>query len=130
MSEREKKCAEFFVNEILSLYEFEVYISEWSDNEVESQYNRGQKVFKVKDLQGGNLWNIENDEFKSFADIIDRMECYHNDYIYEDIDNGYSGNDDYGVKIIASFLESKYVAEALEKITPYKHLDFLNIKQY
>lgn len=52
----------------------------------------------VKDLQGANLGNIENDTFDNLSQVLDRMEIYHIDYLeepimeYYDIDehNGYA----------------------------------------
>lgn len=57
---------------MLDLYEFDlIYV--------------GNKFF-VKDRQGANLGDIESDVFNTLADVIDRMQVYHNDYIYESIE--------------------------------------------
>lgn len=53
---------------MLDLYEFDLEVDD--DN-----------FFRVVDRQGGNLGQIEQEQFNTLADIVDRMESYHNDYI-------------------------------------------------
>ena len=45
----------------------------------------GNKFF-VQDRQKANLGDIESDSFNSLSEVIDRMEIYHNDYIYDSIE--------------------------------------------
>ncbi len=33
-------------------------------------------------MQGANLGGIENETFYNLADVINRMDIYHNDYLY------------------------------------------------
>ena len=61
-----------FFKQILNVYEFELYISNNSENE---------KVFMLNDKQGGNLGEIEQDTFFTLLDVIERLEVYHDDYI-------------------------------------------------
>ena len=48
--------------------------------------NKTENKFKLKliDHQGGNLGNIEAEEFNSPAQVIDRLEIYNEDYFYKD----------------------------------------------
>lgn len=63
---------------LMNLYEFSFYKTENED---------GETVLKVTDKQGANLGDIESEEFKDFAEILNRMETYHNDYIVECLAN-------------------------------------------
>ena len=60
--------------ELMDLYEFRVHIDTNED---------GEEILKLVDLQGGNLGDIESEEFNDFYEILERMEAYHNDYIIE-----------------------------------------------
>lgn len=116
MMEKEKIIIDFF-NQILELYEFEIYIEQKQNNE---------KVFKLNDLQGENLGNIEGDEFKTLADVIDRLDVYHNDYIYRSLEErAWEGNEiiekddfDFTVK---RYLKSDKAADILFEISPEKY---------
>lgn len=51
------------------------------DFEVKKVINKdNKKVYKLKDLQGGNLANIESEEFENLLDIVDRLSVYFYDY--------------------------------------------------
>ena len=47
------------------------------------KYNDGWGLY---DKQCGNLGDIESDRFENAAQIVDRMEIYINDYIFEDLE--------------------------------------------
>ena len=111
MTGREKKCLKF-VSELLEMYEFDLYATKWVEEE--------WIVFKVKDLQGWNLWNIEDDEFLNLWQVISRMNVYHQDYIYNAIDEWDYWDDDAWINEYAMWLESERVRETLEDITPEK----------
>lgn len=64
--------------ELMELYEFRVY---------KATNENGDEILKVEDLQRGNIGNIESDEFNDCCDILERMECYHDDYIVESLAN-------------------------------------------
>lgn len=72
-----------FLLQLLDLYEFDLYVEDWEDNEEEGEYFKWQKVFRLSDLQGANLWNICYDQFINLAQVLDRMDIYTNDYIFE-----------------------------------------------
>lgn len=57
----------------------------------------GSKVFRLIDNQGANLGGIEEEDFYSIEQIVDRLDIYYHDYIYEDIreEYGYEGDEDY-----------------------------------
>ena len=80
--------------ELMELYEFEII-----------EYKKRPLVLGVRDLQGGNLGNIEGDRFNNLYEILDRMELYHEDYIFNMI------WDDYGILIDYSNYE-----DALEQL--------------
>lgn len=69
-----KQLSIHFLLQILDLYEFSLYTEKNKDQEL---------VFKLEDCQWWNLWNIESDEFYNLSQVIDRLDIYHNDYIYE-----------------------------------------------
>lgn len=58
--------------DLMNQYEFKVYKAQDED---------GNECLKLKDLQGGNLGNIESREYKDFAEILEDLEIYHNDYL-------------------------------------------------
>ena len=62
---------------------------------VENEY--GEKVIKLIDLQGVNLRDIETEEFYSSLEVVDRLDIYYHDYIYEAIcsEYGYKGEENY-----------------------------------
>lgn len=50
------------------------------DEEYEGQWS-------LVDLQGANLGGIEQDRFKSAAEIVDRLDIYIKDYIFDDLED-------------------------------------------
>lgn len=44
-------------------------------------------IWSIYDRQGGNLGDIESDRFDNAGQILDRMEVYIIDYIFEDLEN-------------------------------------------
>lgn len=57
-------------NEIISTENFGLYIDE-------------NKEFKLVDYQEANLGGIEDDRFTNLADVINRLDIYHQDSHYE-----------------------------------------------
>lgn len=98
---------------MLDLYEFDlIYV--------------GNKFF-VQDRQKANLGDIESDAFNNLSDVIDRMEAYHNDYIYDSIeeceDMGEVVSDwDYKVR---NLIENSY---RLNNINVNKFEEYLEVK--
>ena len=106
MTKRQKKCVKF-VLDLLEMEDFNLYIDKWED---------WDKVFKLKDVQCWNLWNIEWDEFLNLWDVIERLDTYHWDYIYEELNSSEDRSDE--LSEYAVYLESDRVADTLLKITP------------
>lgn len=61
---------------MLDLYEFDLEVDD-------------ENYWRVVDRQGGNLGGIEQDQFETLANIVDRMEAYHNDYIVEPLEDNF-----------------------------------------
>ena len=101
-----------FFRKIMKQYELEVSIIENEEKE---------EVFKIKDLQAGNLGNIESEEFKNLAEIIERLDAYHNDYIYSQFEEGEPTEWD---KTAKKFLENEYVAEVLSLTDPKLYAEY------
>ena len=101
-----------FFRKIMKQYELEISIVENAEKE---------EVFKINDLQGGNLGNIESEEFKTLGDIIDRLDAYHNDYIYSAFEEDKPSEWEITAK---KFLESNYVAEVLSLTDPKLYKDY------
>ena len=66
------------VKDILDLEDFDVDVVEVADGDWGTSLE-----FKLIDKQGGNLGNIESEQFDNLASIIDRLDIYHNDYLYK-----------------------------------------------
>ncbi len=118
MNKKSKLVVLSFFEELLRFYDFQVYI----DNEKEHE---NIKVFKLKDIQSGYLGDIGNDEFVNLFGIIDRLEVYHIDYIFDTIaerieDKEIIKDDDFEY-IAKCYLESNEISNVLQEITPYNY---------
>lgn len=103
-----------FFRELLDMYEFDIY--------TEKSNNTEKMVFKLLDLQGANLGNIESDEFNNLAEVVDRLDTYHQDYIYRSLEERIDGGEvidkrDYDATVVR-FLNSNIICNVLSKITP------------
>lgn len=113
-----EKIIQFF-RQIIDEYDFELIV------------DTNKNVFRLNDLQDGNLGNIEQEEFLTLADILDRLEIYHQDYIYRALENRedageiISKNDwDFVVK---RYIESDLVQKALAKINTKEYEEIIDI---
>lgn len=91
---------EIAITNILDYEEFGVKTYTITKDDIDNvnilEDNVGETVFVLDDWQEANLGGIEQEIFYNLADIIDRMDIYHNDYFYrsfeerrdEDITNG------------------------------------------
>ena len=68
-------------DEFLDLTEFILVRHQNDYDEYADEYGHWSLI----DSQGANLGDIEDDRFKSAAEILDRMDIYIHDYIIEDI---------------------------------------------
>ena len=120
------------VMKILEYMEFELYTSDWFEDENEYWDDfRWQKVLMLKDIQWGNLWNIENAQFKNLSEVLSRMDVYINDYFYNDLDEYFDirfdwyddlmkiENDECDYELfVCKFYLSEKIYKMLEQITP------------
>lgn len=117
---KQEKIVKFF-KEMLNVYEFDLIID---TNE------NFKSAFKLKDLQGGNLGGIEQENFYTLQDIIDRLDVYHHDYIYKTLDekeNTKLNTNDWEF-IAKKFIENENIEKVLSNIDTHKYI-YLNDKQ-
>lgn len=110
-----------FFKQLLNVYEFELYVTNNSENE---------KVFMLKDIQGGNLGGIEQESFLTLADVMERLDIYHNDYIYRSLedrenDNEIIAKDDWDLTA-KRYIESKTINKILDKVSATEYDKFKN----
>ena len=130
MNEKNKLIVIKFLENLLKDYGFQINVDI-------SKGNDKLKIFKLKDLQEGNLGKIEKEEFENLTDIIDRLENYHKDYIYDTLKERINDKEvidkndlDY---IAKRFIESNLICKTLQEITPQiyeeknKKLDKVNV---
>lgn len=60
-------------NEVINSVEFKL------------MYSKADNNFRLVDLQGANLADIESDTFDNLIEVIDRLDVYINDYFIEDV---------------------------------------------
>lgn len=123
MESKNKTIVVNFLKELLDVYEFELYVANNSKNE---------EVFMLNDMQGANLGGIEQEEFSTLGDIIERMDAYHNDYIYRSLkerenEGEYIPKDDWDLTA-KRYLESDIVAKILKEIYVKDYIEIINAK--
>lgn len=120
MDNKKKLVIIDFFKQLLNLYEFELYVTENSENE---------DVFMLKDLQGANWSYIEQDEFSSLADIMERLSSPHEDYIYRSLEERQDANENIPINdwdlTAKRYIESEIVGKILSQVsaTEYKTLE-------
>ena len=124
MDENKKEKIVKFFRQILEVYDFQIMIDINQDLE---------NVFRLIDIQKGNLGGIEQEEFYTLADIIDRLDSYHQDYIYTPLENKKSNNeklskDDWDL-VAKRYLESETVANVLTEIHTKEYVDLIGKKE-
>lgn len=101
------------LRELLNYIEFDCY---WTTN------NEGIRVIKLTDGQHANLGGIEDEEFRTVAEVIDRCEIYWNDYcitpLCEDMD--ISSNDTW--ISIYDYAKKYYGRDEVDKFTILSYL--------
>ena len=122
--ERKKAIVVDFFKELLDLYEFELWID----------INSGaENVFRLNDRQGANWSGIEQDEFYTLADIVERLSSPHEDYIYRSLEEREDANEfipkDDWVLTAKRYLESDTVANMLSKITAKEYKEIMKHKE-
>lgn len=110
-----------FFKQLLDVYEFELYVTNNSENE---------KVFMLNDMQGGNLGGIEQDTFLTLADVMERLDVYHNDYIYRSLEDRKNDNEiipknDWDLTA-KRYIESKTINKILNQICATEYEEIQN----
>lgn len=123
MDRKEAIIVNFF-NELLDLYEFELCIDTNLDSE---------NIFRLNDRQGANWSEIEQDEFYTLADIIERLSSPHEDYIYKSLEERKDANEiiprnDWDLTA-KRYLESDIVANILSEINVKKYKEVMKQKE-
>ena len=80
---KKEKIVQFF-RQMLEVYDFELVIDINKDLE---------NVFRLNDIQNGNLNGINQEEFYTLSDIIERLDTYHQDIVYIPLENKKSNNE-------------------------------------
>ena len=122
--ERNKFIIASFLNELLDLYEFELWI------DIDSN---GENIFRLNDMQGANWSGIEQDEFYTLADVVERLDSPHQDYIYRSLEERKDAKEvipknDWDLTA-KRYLESDKVAEILSKITAKDYKEIMSKKE-
>jgi len=108
----------------MQVYDFEIMID----------INKNlENVFRLNDIQKGNLGGIEQEEFSTLADIIDRLDLYHQDYIYTPLELKQSNDeklskDDWDL-VAKRYLENDTVAKVLSKIHTKEYVNLISKKE-
>lgn len=120
---KKEKIVQFF-RQMLEVYEFELVIDINKDLE---------NVFRLNDIQNGNLNGIEQEEFYTLADIISRLDTYHQDIVYTPLENKQSSNEKLAKNdwdlVAKRYLESDTVAKVLDEIDTKKYVDLISKKE-
>ena len=116
MNENNKEKIVKFLRQILEVYDFQIMID---INE------KSEKVFKLIDIQKGNLGGIEQEEFNTLLDVMNRLNIYHQDYIYKSLNDRQNDNekipkDDWDL-VVKRYLENNMIENVLSKINPEKY---------
>lgn len=124
MNEEKKGKIINFLRQIVQVYDFEIMIDINENLE---------NVFRLNDIQKGNLGGIEQEEFSTLADIIDRLDSYHQDYIYAPLELKESNDkklqkDDWDL-VAKRYLENDTVAKVLREIHTKEYVDLLSKKE-
>lgn len=124
--EKELLCAIKVALAIIEDEEFTLDVSEISADELGTT---NALVFNLIDEQGANLGDIEDDYFYDLAGVLDRMDIYHNDYLFDDLETRLRNNeivpqDDFARRLII-FLQSDYCCNLLNDITPSLYSDYV-----
>lgn len=110
---------------LIEAEDFKLLIREDSTSENEQTT---KLLFSLRDKTEVNLGDIEDDTFNTLADVLDRMDIYHNDYVYgeykEQIKSGAKMDANTNCLQNVIFLNSDFCADLLRKITPKVYMNF------
>ena len=113
----------------LAIIEDEDFVLEVNEVDADELGTSQELVFNLIDEQGANLGDIEDDYFYDLNSVLDRMEVYHNDYLYDDLETRLRNNeivpqDDFARRLII-FLQSDYCFNLLNDATPSLYSDYV-----
>lgn len=124
MNEKTKENIVKFFRQILNVYDFELVID----------INQNlENIFRLKDIQKGNLNGIEQEEFYTLADIVNRLDSYHQDMVYTPLEDKQSNNeklakDDWDL-VAKRYLESDTVEKVLNEIHTKEYIGIISKKE-
>lgn len=102
-----------FVRKLLNIYDFDLVVD----------FNRNlEKVFRLKDLQNGNIREKDNKEFYTLADIINGLNIYHRDYIYTSLEEKKEADKNDWKMIVKNFIENENIERILRNINAQKYI--------
>ena len=112
------------VRDILDLEEFDIDVVEVADGDWGTSLE-----FKLIDKQGGNLGDIESEQFDNLASIIDRLDSYHNDYLFRPLERRIDAGEDIRPndwdREVIMFLKSDYCVDILSNISASVYSDYV-----
>lgn len=125
---REKELL-YAIKVALAIIEDEDFVLEVSEVDADELGTTNALVFNLVDEQRANLGDIEDDYFDNLNGVLDRMEIYHNDYLYDDLETRLRNNeivlqDDFARRLII-FLQSDYCFNLLNDATPSLYSDYV-----
>lgn len=123
MNKKDKEKIVKFFKEMIQQYDFQIIID--INKELEN-------VFKLIDIQNGNLGGIEQEEFYTLSDIIERLVIYHQDYIYNELEEKQKNNEKIEKSnwslIAKRYLENDTVANVLKEVHTNEYVDLISEK--
>lgn len=113
------------VHQILDAEDFALDVEEISDGDMTTAL-----VFKLEDMQGGNLNNIEEEEFDTLASVIDRLDLYHDSTFAKPFDERIETKEEILGKDwdreVLMFFKSDYCTDILLDITAADYTDYVS----
>ena len=123
--EREKAIIVDFFNGVLDLYEMELSTDLNSNSE---------DIFRLYDRQGANWSDISFNEFFTLAEVINRLDSLHKDYIYKSLEDREDANEtipknDWDLTV-KRCLESDAITKLLFEITPKDYNEIMQKNEH
>ena len=126
---KEKKLL-YAIKVALAIIEDEDFTLEVNEVGADELGTTNALIFNLIDQQTkANLADIEDDCFDNLNGVLDRLDTYHNDYIFDDVETRLENDeivppDDYARKLVI-FLQSDYCFDVLECVTPALYSDYV-----
>lgn len=124
MDDKNKYIIANFLLELLELYEFELWVDKNSKSE---------NIFRLNDLQGANWSWIEQEEFHTLSNVVERLDSPHHDYIYRSLEERMDAKENIPKNdwdlTAKRYLESDTVAKILSDIDAKEYEKIISEKQ-